>query len=175
MKGFSIRYVFVMLLSLFLLSSCSSLDVQTLNKKAVDLMNSGDVDGAISRLESINDLNPNIPQTQYNLGIAYHKKGKNQKAINALNKAVKLNKKFSDAYFTLGVIYEEIAYNEIDKLKNNQKPKIDVIVQNLHNSLNSYSEYLKVTAYAPDVANINTKINQLKTDLQKYESRPSGT
>ena len=171
MKG--VGYIFIILLSLCLLSSCSNLDVQTLNKKAIDLMNSGDIDGAISRLESINDLNPNFPQTQYNLGIAYHKKGKNEKAINSLNKAIKLNNKFSDAYFTLGVVYEEVADTEIDKLKNNKNPKIDVIVQNLQNSMNSYSAYLKVTTNPPDAANVNLKISQLKAEIQKYESMPS--
>lgn len=58
----------------FILTSCSNLDVQVLNKKAVQLINQGNTDGAISRLESINDINPHFPQTYYNLGIAYEKK-----------------------------------------------------------------------------------------------------
>jgi len=63
-----IKILFLLALTPFLVSCTkviSNPDVQTLNQRAVELMNSGDVKGAIARLESINDLNPNFPQNHY--------------------------------------------------------------------------------------------------------------
>ena len=73
-----------------LLSGCVSGDggdiahkrsMAELNIKAQKLLESGDVDGAIARLESAHDLEPNNTRTAFNLGVAYQAKGNHPKAI----------------------------------------------------------------------------------------------
>jgi len=165
------------LLPLFLviifLSSCSNLDVQLLNQKAMDYMKQGDVDSAIARLESINDLNPNFPETNYNLGIAYHKKQEYKKALASLDKATSLKPDFAQAYYTKGVIYEEIAINIIE-LQKTQNPKVNkdkdkiAISGSLINSKENFEKYLKYSPKAQDASDVNSKIEQLKNDIQHY-------
>ena len=166
-----IRY-FTVVIILALLTACSNLDVQTLNQKAVILMHQGNIDGAISRLESINDINPNFPQTYYNLAIAYDKKGKFDESIKALNIAIKLKNDFSDAYYSLGTIYEEVALADIDKLKTSKDKKaiLKMIVDNYNNSQNSFSLYLKTAKNPTDKANTEEKIKEIENDIKKYES-----
>ena len=52
-----------------------------LNQKAQSLMQNGQTDTAIQRLESALDLNPAEVNTRYNLALAYQKKGDLDKAI----------------------------------------------------------------------------------------------
>ena len=115
----NIKILFLLALTPFLVSCTkviSNPDVQTLNQKAVELMNSGDVKGAISRLESINDLNPDFPQNHYNLGVAYYKNEEYEKSIDSLKQAISLDKNLVDAYYTIGLAYQDIAGKEIEKL-----------------------------------------------------------
>lgn len=115
----NIKILFLLALTPFLVSCTkviSNPDVQTLNQKAVELMNSGDVKGAIARLESINDLNPNFPQNHYNLGVAYYKNEEYKKSIESLKQAISLDKNIADAYYTIGLAYQDIAGKEIEKL-----------------------------------------------------------
>lgn len=52
-----------------------------LNQKAQSLIQSGDYAGAIARLESARDLQPDEPGTTYNLAIAYQATGRYDQAI----------------------------------------------------------------------------------------------
>lgn len=175
MINFKFKYLSLLVSMVLLLTSCSNLDIQTLNLKAKQLMEQGDVDGAIGRLESINDLNPKYPQTHYNLGIAYYKKGEFDKAINSLNQSLKLDSKLADAYYSLGVIYEDIALSEIDNStkedKKIEKPEIlNKIIQNLQNSHESFVKYLDLTQNSAEQADIKTKIENLNNEITKYQS-----
>jgi len=156
-----------MLLMAFFVVSCSNLDIQTLNQRAIELMNEGNVDGAIARLESITDLNPNFAETYYNLGVAYHKKGDFKKSITALNKAIKLKKDFPEAYYTLGVVYEELSSN---LLKDQNKNNIVTAVENYQKSRDSYAKYLKITVNPDDLENIKSRIEFLDSEIAKYKT-----
>lgn len=164
----------LLLACVFMLSACSNLDVQKLNFRANELMNKGDVDGAIARLESINDLNPNFPQTNYNLGIAYFKKNNIEKSLIYLNKAVELNPKFADAYYTMGVIYENYAVdamNKVDTDKKNQNfEALNKILENLDMAQRNYSLYIKYSTDKMEAENTQSKVNELNMQIQKYKS-----
>ncbi|WP_303673156.1 tetratricopeptide repeat protein [Vampirovibrio chlorellavorus] len=78
-----------------------------LNEKAEALMASGDIDGAVSRLEAAHDLQPDEPNTTYNLAIAYQTQGSYDKAIPLLKQLVEksqLDK--AQVQKTLGITYE---------------------------------------------------------------------
>jgi tetratricopeptide (TPR) repeat protein len=56
-----------------------------LNQKAQTMMQAGDYEGAVSRLEAAHDLQPDEPNTTFNLAIAYQTKGDYQKAVALFN------------------------------------------------------------------------------------------
>jgi tetratricopeptide (TPR) repeat protein len=157
-------------LLIFLVSACSNFDIEKLNNKANALMNSGDTDGAIARLESINDLNPNYPQTHYNLGIAYHKKKNFDKAITSLNEAIRLKKDFADAYYTIGVVYEEIALTIVEEKKNPDAKDILTILDYFKKAQGAYAQYLDLAINPTDSESVNAKIETLSNDIKKYDA-----
>lgn len=55
--------------------------IADLNQKAQAMLEAGDTQGAVNRLEAARDLNPKEPMTNYNLAIAYEKNSDSEKAI----------------------------------------------------------------------------------------------
>lgn len=185
-----------------LIVSCTNIisnpDIQTLNKKAADLMNSGDVKGAISRLESINDLNPDFFQNHYNLGVAYYRIEEYEKAIESLKRAINLNKKAGDAYYTIGLAYYEKALLNIEKLEdesNNNKKKsaekeinygyeetpltetelLTVLIDNLNNSKEYFTQYISMINETEETEKIDRELENIDEDLKKYTEKLSFT
>lgn len=167
-----------------LLASCtkfiSNPDIKLLNEKASQLMQSGDIEGAIARLESINDINPNFSQNNYNLGVAYYKNGKYEKSISALKKAVSLDKSLADAYFTIALSYQEIADKHIEELKNFDKKadssnKIEEaeklqeeIVKDLESTKQYYTIYLKYAVSDEEKTKIKLEMESIEEEIPKY-------
>ena len=175
-----LKILFLLVLTPFLVSCTkviSNPDVQTLNQKAVELMNSGDVKGAIARLESINDLNPDFPQTHYNLGVAYYKNQDYEKAITALKQAVDLDKNLADAYYTIGLSYQELAGREaeqLDKPENKTLSKKEILTQitdNLKNSKDFYTQYINMITGSEEKERIGTEIQNIDSDIKKFEEK----
>ena len=197
----NIKILFLLALTPFLVSCTkviSNPDVQTLNQKAVELMNSGDVKGAISRLESINDLNPDFPQNHYNLGVAYYKNEEYEKSIDSLKQAISLDKNLVDAYYTIGLAYQDIAGKEIEKLNkpvgekqvNNQitetldipeekqltkKQTLALVVENLKNSKEYYTQYTDLASNPSEKEKIALEVQNIDLDIKKYEDQLSAS
>ena len=195
----NIKILFLLALTPFLVSCTkviSNPDVQTLNQKAVELMNSGDVKGAISRLESINDLNPDFPQNHYNLGVAYYKNEEYEKSIDSLKQAISLDKNLADAYYTIGLAYQDIAGKEIEELNkpvgekqvNNQiaedsnKPEekqltkkeiLALVVEDLKNSKEYYTQYTDLASNPAEKEKIAQEVQNIDLDIKKYEDQLS--
>jgi tetratricopeptide (TPR) repeat protein len=71
---------------LFLLGGCQQdvvhqRSIAELTQKAQSLMQAGDYNGAVARLEAAYDLQPNETKTMYNLAIAYQMQGSYDKAL----------------------------------------------------------------------------------------------
>lgn len=179
-----------LLITLITISACSNIDVQTLNNKAAELMSKGDIDGAISRLESIQDLNPNFPQTNYNLGIAYKEKKDYNKALNYLEKAIKLNPKMYQAHIAVSVIAEEMANQllnqEINILqKENPNKTINYLDLNLNEELrqrilryfnrakSALEEFIKYSPNNKDNQEYINKIKEYDQYIIKFNSKES--
>ena len=98
---------------LFVAVSCTAcinnLAIQELNAKAQASMNAGDTQSAICRLKSSLDLDSEFFQTNYNLAIAYIELKDWENAQTYLEKAIKLNPSFSDSYYSMGFVYENLA------------------------------------------------------------------
>lgn len=204
LKMKKIKILFLLALTPFLVSCTkviSNPDVQTLNQRAVELMNSGDVKGAIARLESINDLNPNFPQNHYNLGVAYYKNEEYAKSIESLKKAISLNKNIADAYYTIGLAYQDMAGKEIAKLdkpdnekqvnnKETESPEVSenpeekklsksevlaLIVDNLKNSKDYYTQYTDLISNSDEKTKIKEEVKIIDEDIKKYEEKISSS
>lgn len=196
----NIKILFLLALTPFLVSCTkviSNPDVQTLNQKAVELMNSGDVKGAISRLESINDLNPDFPQNHYNLGVAYYKNEEYEKSIDSLKQAISLDKNLVDAYYTIGLAYQDIAGKEIEKLnkpvgekqvnnkiEDSNKPEekqltkkeiLALVVEDLKNSKEYYTQYTDLASNPAEKEKISQEVQNIDLDIKKYEDQLSAS
>ena len=71
----------------------NNIAVQELNNAAEISMSKGDYDSAIQKLEACIDLDNNMFETYYNLGVAYIEARQFNKAIESLEKSIKLNPK----------------------------------------------------------------------------------
>jgi tetratricopeptide (TPR) repeat protein len=171
--------ILAVFVSVLLTTSCeknlslSNPDVQKLSQKAQKLVNEGDFQGAIGRLESINDLNPNLAENHYNLGIAYYKNDQYEKAVSSLKKALDLNKELKDAYYTLAVIHEEIALEKTEELKetaDNKEAKVNALIkitQHYKYAKDNFVSYLKFISLTPEREQILRKIKEFSEEIEK--------
>ncbi len=186
----SIQKVFpafiIVVLALFTTScgknfSISNPDIQKLTEKAQQLMQEGEFNAAIGRLESINDLNPGLAENNYNLGIAYYKTNQYEKALDSLQKAIVLDNRLKDAYYTLAVIYEEIALKNAEAAEKIEKEEEKIkllarIKQNYIDAKENYVSYIDLIGLSEErkqvlekIEEFNEKIKGLDRELPEQE------
>ena len=171
-----------LLISVIFLISCtkdfsvSNPAIQKLAEKAQQLMKEEKFLEAVGRLESINDLNPNLPKNHYNLGIAYYKNNEYKKAVDSLKKAVKLDKNLKDAYYSIAVIYEDNAVQKIEELEKIDKTKKDKekfaeIIEEYKNAKDFYISYLKFFDNSEENEAILEKIKEINKEIKEFEKQ----
>ena len=74
--------------SLFCTACINNLAIQELNQMGKNYLDKGDYNNAISRFQSSVDLDENVFESRYNLGVAYIAKEEFKKAIDELKTAV---------------------------------------------------------------------------------------
>ncbi len=175
-------------LTLTLTSGCKAdvvhqRSVAELNQKAQIMMQSGDYDGAVSRLEAAHDLDPAEPNTTYNLAVAYQVKGDYPRAIAIFNQLIEKpgpdNSPMSapQIHKAMGITYEA----EADQLEASAKsmedtPKGDKAKahQLHHDSTVALQEalmhYQKALTGVKDVQAISTQIQSIESKLKKADS-----
>ena len=155
----------------------SNIDVQKLNQKASEYMAAGEYDKAVARLESIIDLNPNFPETYYNLGVAYYQLNDYEKALHALNEGLFRRPDFADAYYSRAVVYEDWAYsilegenseNENAKKEASNEDKVKS-AEYLKNAKADFEKYLEMKNNAADKDEVHEKIIQIENDLNNFD------
>lgn len=181
----------ILFISVLSTACVNNLAIQELNNKAQEYMNKGDVDSAICRLETSLDLDNDIFETHYNLGIAYLNAKKYDKSVSSLKKAVELNPDFVDTYYSLAVAIDEFNFMEIEKIKNPQNniegeaPVITVdttvvepvtkklsdeekavITQKVNESIEAYNNYLTKKPDAEEKSLIENRIAALNAELE---------
>ena len=174
MKKFLIATV---MLSMFFASGCnlnlSNLDVQKLNNKAAEYMQAGEYDKAASRLEAIIDLNPDLPETYYNLGIAYYQMSEYSKATEALSNALIRRPEFADAYYSRALAYEDMAYialepdNDTEKKQTSAEEDKAAAKEFFENAKSDFENYLKFKQDAKDKADVEKRIEQIIEKLNE--------
>jgi len=185
--------ILLILLVLPLITSCGKIisnpDIRTLSQKASELMDAGDYKGAISRLESINDLNSNLPEIHYNLGIAYYNDEDYEKSIQHLKDALKINPKLTDSNYTIALAYQglyEKQINEIDNPKkedeNNisyendtmpltKKEKMGKAIENLQNAKLFFQNYIDSLNNQDEKDKISVEVLNIDKDIEDVQSR----
>ncbi len=179
-----------------LCSACiNNIAIQELNNKAQEFMQKGDIQGAISRLESSVDLDGTIFETRYNLGVAYISAQEFKKAQTQLEEAIKIKPEFADSYYSLAVAKEsdalkileddedeqadtqveivEIQDDEMGGLKNISEQEAKYLVENLNSSIELYKKYLELKPQTGDREQIEAQIQYLEETVSKYSKKYS--
>ena len=177
-----------------LCSACiNNIAIQELNNKAQELMQKGDIQGAISRLESSVDLDGTIFETRYNLGVAYISAQEFKKAQTQLEEAIKIKPEFADSYYSLAVAKESDALkileedendqtntepqtaetqdDETDGLKNISEEEARYLVDTLNSSTELYKKYLELKPQSNDKEEVEAQINYLEETISKYSQK----
>ena len=183
--------VSVLCLAVFSTACVNNLAVQELNNKAKVFMDKGDYENAISRLQASVDLDDSIFETQYNLGVAYTYADKYNEAIETFDKALALKPNMPETYYSLGVAQENFAIDIVKGLlKPDGKPytqeeitdaeasdnpalsdeSMEKIKLLYNNAIQSYESYLEKAGNPKDKANVETKISNIKSELEKLDN-----
>lgn len=97
---------------------------------------------AVESYKVILKSKPNNALVHKNLGLAYLRLKKENKAIRSFQRAIKNNKKHAETYYHLGSAYQRVGkrteairafanYNKLMKLKKEQRPVVDALIQKL--------------------------------------------
>jgi len=171
----AIFIVTILFIAVISTACINNIAVQELNNTAKSYMEKGDYDAAIDRLESSIELDSNIYETHYNLGVAYIEAKQYQKAIDSLNRALNINPKYSDTYYSLAVAQEGLADSLADN--DNSGSNVDVSlnsdgsVKSQETSYKNYSETVKekmIEGYLSSIANYR-KYSDMINSAQKTE------
>lgn len=153
-----------------------------LNQKAQAMLASGDVNGAVARLEAAHDLQPDEPNTTFNLAVAYQTQGSYDKAIPLLNQlrdASALDK--AQIHKTLGITYEAKAdqlaaqVKEAEEQPKPDKTQIQILesesLQNYHLAIENYQQALP--GLKAETEAVQKQVDALQARLEK-QSQPQG-
>lgn len=149
-----------------------------LNQKAQVMMNAGDYDGAIARLEAAHDLQPEEPTTTYNLAIAYQMKGDYDKAIATFQQVMgKPGINQAEVQKALGISYEgkadklTAAAKEQEEAPKPDPAKVKQLKQEAdvayHQALDSYKQ---AESGLQDPEAVRAQIKALEDNFKKQES-----
>ncbi len=177
-----------------LCSACiNNIAIQELNNKAQEFMQKGDIQSAISRLESSVDLDGSVFETRYNLGVAYISAQDFKKARTQLEEAIKIKPDFADSYYSLAVALESDALkileddendetnvevevvdsqgDETDNLKNISEEDAKYLVNTLNAAVDYYKKYLELKPQSDDRDEVAAQIKYLEETSYNYAKK----
>ena len=142
----------------------NNIAVQELNNKAAELMQKGDYDAAMNRLEASIDLDSSMYETYYNLGIAATNAKKYDKAIDAFQNGLKVRSDFANFYYSLAVAQAEYSEEllENEKVTAEDKAKAEGLKVS---AIENANKYLEINPQAED----KEEVEEFLKDLNKEE------
>jgi len=168
----------ILFVSVMTTACINNLAIQELNNKAESYMDKGETETAICRLKSSLDLDNEVYQTHYNLGVAYNSIGKYEESIEELKKVLELKPDFNDVYYTMAVAKEALAYKVIEEKEDINSLSLDELAEfnnKASEAVDTFNQYLVKKADAPETADINAKIAELNKKIKEctdiYDSK----
>lgn len=164
---FIVAILFVAVIS----TACiNNIAVQELNNAAEVSMAKGDYEDAIKKLEASLDLDCNMYETYYNLGVAYIESRQFAKAIDVLEKSIKLNSKYPENYYSLAIAQESFADEMSESNTHDAVQNTDGIVKaNYTSPLTDSDKNSMIDNYHSAIANYNKYIDMSSSDAKKEE------
>lgn len=153
--------------------------VAVLNQKAKQLMDGGQPQDAIGRLESALDLMPGEPTTMFNLGIAYQQAEQYEKALATFDELVKGNPpNKAEILKSMGIVYESMADKLIaesqeepapppPKLTETQIKKLEG--QAIDNYKMAQQYYEEALPQAQDAGQLQAQIENIKARIEQIK------
>lgn len=168
----------LLLLSLMTGSGCGKdvvyqRSISELNQKAQAMINAGDYNGAVSRLEAAHDLKPDEPNTLHNLAIAYQMQGNQDKAIETLlqlREQSGMDK--AEIFKSLGIAYEAKADQleaEAKALEEKPKPDSATIAERKRQSDDALKQAME--AYQQSVSNGVKNTNEIQKQIEALQAK----
>ena len=175
----------VIFMSAFCLTGCiNNQAINTLNESAKGLLEKGDAQGAVCRLESSLELDNTKYQTRYNLGVAYIQLGDLERAKENLERVIEMKSDYPDAYYSLGVAYENSAYNIINQVaqialdsdvsdQNEDTAlsddKKENVIAELNEAIKYYNIYVEKSNDKESVEEVKNQIGNIQRTIEKYQ------
>lgn len=192
-----ILLITVLFVSVISTACINNLAVQELNNKAKAYLEAGETDKAICRLRSSIDLDTNIFETHYNLGVALIQNKEYEEAQNSLENAVNLKPDYPDTYYSLALSLQEQAYALANPASDDEEASVlteeaentDIsseeapakeltetqkqeIVEKFNLAIENYNKYLSKKPDAKDKESIASQVATLTEEIKKYNSQP---
>lgn len=158
-----LSFLGVLILGVLCSACVNTFAIHELNQLAAQYIEKGEIDNAISRLESSVDLDDSVYETRYNLAVAYLKKEDCNKALENIEAAKKIASDKAEVYYTLGVanscLADKFCEDETDKTK---------CAQYKNDSITAYNKYIEL---APDADDVND-VKELVQSISNNEENP---
>ena len=179
-----VAFLSILFASVLCTACINNFAIQELNNKAKAHLEKGDVEKAICRLQSSIDLDGNIFETRYNLGIAYIKHNDFKDAIEQLEAALKI-KEVPEVYYSLGIAHEGLVSqmvefgepDDTDDIDDTiEEPKleakdIEIILVHLSDATKAYETYLEKAPEASDKEEVLKQIQSVKESSEEYKQK----
>ncbi len=179
-----VAFLSILFASVLCTACINNFAIQELNNKAQEYLEKGDVSSAICRLQSSVDLDGNIFETRYNLGVAYIKNSEFKNAVEQLEAAIKL-KDAADVYYSLGIAHEGLAAEAVkveepeddDEATVATEPKepeakdIEAAISHLNDAIKAYETYLKKSLEASDKEEVLKQIESIEQTIGDYHAK----
>ena len=192
-----ILLITVLFVSVISTACINNLAVQELNNKAKAYLEAGETDKAICRLRSSIDLDTNIFETHYNLGVALIQNKEYEEAQKSLENAINLKPDFPDTYYSLALSLQAQAYalanpaseeeetadlaeeTENTDISSEEAPAKELteaqkqeIVEKFNLAIENYNKYLSKKPDAKDKESVASQVATLTEEIKKYNSQP---
>ena len=192
-----ILLITVLFVSVISTACINNLAVQELNNKAKAYLEAGETDKAICRLRSSIDLDTNIFETHYNLGVALIQNKEYEEAQKSLENAINLKPDFPDTYYSLALSLQEQAYalanpaseeeetadlaeeTENTDISSEEAPAKELteaqkqeIVEKFNLAIENYNNYLSKKPDAKATESPASQVATLTEEIKKYNSQP---
>ena len=142
-----LKFLFILFLGVISCACVNMLAVHELNQKASDMLEEGDIKGALSRLEASVDLDGNIYESRYNLATVYLGMDEFEKAYENIKRASEINPKEPIVNYTYGVAAVKLA-ESLYEHKDEQGNMVKVEFRNSEDEKEAAQRYVNLLTEA---------------------------